>query len=346
MGHWSAYNTGSMDDIPPTELDAVSAHLDRGWSLYGKGDLPGARVSAEHVLHINGDIPDGYLLLGAVAAAEGDQEEALDLMNQAMDLEPEFIEPVLYAAEIYVHRLGDIDAGLDLCRRAEALAAQERDRLDIRLLRIEAALMAGDTEGAAGLADGFPPGPFDDPVYDLRWGKALLEVERFEDARALLEGAAAGEATSSDACYYQALALEGLGDAAGCADRLLDALLADEQTPEPPWSADPEIFDRVVAEAMGSLDGAVADLIEGVPVTVRELPPAELVCEDLDPRALVYFSGAITPPQPEAGHTVVRRIFIYKRNAERPGLDAAELAADLRRAIEDEARYFLDTTPE
>ena len=90
---------------------ALTAHLERGWELLERGDLAGARVATEVALELDPSSPDARVLLGSLATAEGDPEEALELMQQAMDLDPEFLRPVLAAAEICIHQLGDLDLG-------------------------------------------------------------------------------------------------------------------------------------------------------------------------------------------------------------------------------------------
>lgn len=338
-----------MSDDPPIEMDAISAHLDRGWNLYGRGDLLGARVSANHIIQLNPDIPDGYLLLGAVAAADGDPDEALDLLRQAMDIEPDYLDPVLYAAEIYIHRLGEVERGLELCDEAEGLAAEEKDRLDIRLLRVEAHLALGDEKQATELAAGAPEELFDDAAYNLRWGRCLLEVQELSRAVALLSRAATEPATAAEAHYYLGLALEQLGRDGEGAEHLLRSLLLDEEEEEPTWGADPEIFARLLAEAVEKLEQPLRGRIEGVPRTVRALPAVELVAEGLDPRCEVFFAARVLqqngPDRPapgtgEGGESELCHVFVYKRNVERSGLPAAELVEQLVDALEQEADQF------
>ncbi len=67
------------DDDPPGEkdkldLDAITAHLDRGWDLVQKGDLARADLSARRVLELDGDSPEAHTLLGAIAAARGERD--------------------------------------------------------------------------------------------------------------------------------------------------------------------------------------------------------------------------------------------------------------------------------
>jgi predicted RND superfamily exporter protein len=58
------------------EMDAITAHLDRGWDLLQRGDLVAARVSAHQILQLEAESAPAHTLLGAVAAAEGDLDEA------------------------------------------------------------------------------------------------------------------------------------------------------------------------------------------------------------------------------------------------------------------------------
>src|SRR5579883_3679418 len=93
-------------------MDQISAHLDHGWDLLGRGDYRGARVSAKRVIELDSDSPEGYTLLGAIGLGEGDPEDAMEQFSRAMELDPEYLEPMLYAAETLIHVFGDCESAL------------------------------------------------------------------------------------------------------------------------------------------------------------------------------------------------------------------------------------------
>src|SRR5262249_29557060 len=71
---------------PGEGMHAISAHLDRGWDHLQKSDFRRAIVSAEEVLKLDERSPEAYTLLGAIAAAQGHAEEALEHYGRAMEL--------------------------------------------------------------------------------------------------------------------------------------------------------------------------------------------------------------------------------------------------------------------
>src|SRR6266568_2495797 len=75
--------------------DPLAEHLDRGWDLLKQNDLAGARISAQAAQALDPRSPEALTLLGAVAAAEGDEAAALALYRRAMQLDPEYVAPML-----------------------------------------------------------------------------------------------------------------------------------------------------------------------------------------------------------------------------------------------------------
>src|SRR5262245_42521511 len=120
---------------PPPSMDALTAHLDRGWDLLKKNDLRNAELSAKKPLAVDAESPEAMTLRGAIAAAEGDDEEALEQYRRAMEIDPEFVSPMLYAAELLLGPEGDPDEALKLIEDALELADDEDEYLDALLLK-------------------------------------------------------------------------------------------------------------------------------------------------------------------------------------------------------------------
>ena len=96
-------------------MDQLSAHLERGWDLAQRGDTRGAGASARHALELQPESPEVHNLLGFVAAIDGDCDEAIEAYQQAIDLDDNYVEAMLNAAEIMVHPLGHYDEAIHLC---------------------------------------------------------------------------------------------------------------------------------------------------------------------------------------------------------------------------------------
>ena len=123
------------------ESSRYAAHLDRGWALLDRGDVVAARTSVEHAQEVRPDDPDASVLLGAIALAEGDPSEALRCYERAAELDPEYLEPYVAAAQVCLFDLEDPTRALRFCEDAlelDHLSAFEA--LDLGLLQAECVL--------------------------------------------------------------------------------------------------------------------------------------------------------------------------------------------------------------
>ena len=336
------------------EMDAVTAHLDRGWDLLNRGELAAARVSAQHIFELDDESPEGHALLGAITAAEGDADEALELFRRALDADPDYLDAMLYAADLAIHASADIDYALSLCDEAEEVIGGSGDEmLDIWLLRGEAHVAAGSPEKARRAADALPPPPYPDITYSLRVGRLLLETAKSAEAIELLSKASECEATGLDARYYLGVAYEMEGRTAEAMEQFVTVHRAEsEQASAFDLSlSDFEASVRAVIEGLGEpLDELVCGEAKPV-IHVSHYPPLELVVEGFDPRAPVFFAGipAEPPEGPSRGGRRRRRrhstaelygIFVYQLNVERFARGADGVAGEVYRSLVHEAAHF------
>lgn len=129
------------------ESSRYAAHLDRGWALLDRGDVVAARTSVEHAQEVRPDDPDASVLLGAIALAEGDPAEALRCYERAAELDPEYLEPYVAAAQVCLFDLEDPTRALRFCADAlelDRLSAFEA--LDLGLLHAECMLAQAGPE--------------------------------------------------------------------------------------------------------------------------------------------------------------------------------------------------------
>ena len=328
------------------EMDAATAHLDRGWDLLHRGDLAAARMSANRVLKLNPESPDAYTLLGAIAATDGEPEEALELFRQAMDLDPEHLDAFLYAADLYVHSFADFENALHLCDEAEALVSEQEETLDLLLLRAETWIAIGDLDHACQIASHLPSPPYPAAAYYLRAGRILLEVGKVGPARDLLQQALLDPDTLLDSHYYLGVALEGEGKSTEAFEHFVRVYELEKALPMPSWAFSDAEFSELVGGAIDSLPPLVFDLVKGVPVKVLDYPSLEMISEGLDPRAMVFLSGlaqtgthraAEASPAPQ-----INCIFVYKRNVERFTRSKTEIAKEVGKAMGQETALFFN----
>lgn len=321
------------------ETDALTAHLDRGWDLLGRGQLTEARISANQILSIDEDAPEGHALLGAICAAEGEAEEALEHFQHAIDVEPDYIDAVLYAADLAIHPMQDFELALRFCGQADALAESAEERFDVDLLRAEALWGANRVAEARSVAQRLLPLPHGDSAHCVRVARLLIDVEFADEAIPLLRSAATSPEYAEDAQYYLGIAYEMLGNYQAALDSFVEARKAAAVVEHPDWLPNADALRRLLNKVAVQLGQPLAGLAEAA-IHLSECPPIELIVEGLDPRALVFLSGAA------AGSEAARLnvVFVYLGNLGRFARCEREARRELYRSLllELAAFYQLD----
>ncbi|MEM9191466.1 MAG: tetratricopeptide repeat protein [Myxococcota bacterium] len=297
-------------------MDQFTAHLDRGWDLIGKGDLPGARLSAEKLLELDGDSPDAHHLLGYIHAAGGNVDEALRHYRQAIDLDEGFVEAMLHAAELLLNPIGDHQAAIRLIDDALDFVETPEETADALLLKVDAYLGRKDLKAASRTLDDLPDGPFENPQLLFLLGRAYFETGRLEEAEKHIEAAATHAGDNPDVQYYQGLILEKKGERQGATVAFLRARELELRLGEAPWALPVTHFERKVQEAIRKLPSALERTLEGALVVISDLPGAEVVADGVDPRHPVLIN--LSPPGPSAAvPSTATHVFVYQRNIER-----------------------------
>ncbi|MCA9669881.1 MAG: tetratricopeptide repeat protein [Myxococcales bacterium] len=274
------------------DMDAVTAHLDRGWDLLSRGDLAGARVSANHILQHDAESPEGFALLGAIAREEGEAEEAVELFQKALDADPDYVDAMLHGADVAIHDLGDLERGLRLVDEAEELLEpDDEESAEVWLLRAEAALLGGDLEAARRPTDAVAARRiFADPRMYLRAGRLMIDTGRIDVAVDYLERAIEHEPSRIDGHYFLGLALDAIDPRRALA-HLYEAHRLDGELELPPWMPPLEELETTTRAVVEELGEPLGPLLRRVPLRVAEQAPLELVAEGHDPRMAVYLAG-------------------------------------------------------
>lgn len=314
-----------MNEQPDGFMDRLTAHLDRGWELVGRGDLNGAMASAEQTLQLDDASPDAHNLIGYIHAANGNVEMALDHYRQAIEFDEYYLEAMLNAAELLIHPLAEfaeairvLDQALECCQSADEIA-------DASVLKVDALIQLGDRAAAAELLESLPEGPYDNVQLDFLIGRARLELGQTEKAAPLLERAATRVGAPADAHYYLGLLRESQERRSDAALAFLKTRHLDAQAPRSPWAPSPERFEKVVQLALRELPDELGKRLEGTLFMVTDLPGLEVVAEGVDPRAPLLVDDVPKSEDTEA-HT---RVFAYQRNLERLVRHPLELKEDL-----------------
>jgi tetratricopeptide (TPR) repeat protein len=305
----------------PEAMDQFSAHMDRAWDLVSAGDTLGARSSARHAQEIDPDNPEVHNLLGYISAADGDADDALEHYRQAMALDDEYLEPMLNAAEVLVHPLGEFDEAISLCDEALEISLSAEEQVDALMLKFDALLGKGDREGAGRLLADVPEGPYEAANYEFLIGRAHYDVGQTEPAAGHLGKALAADPEHADAHYYLGILADDRGDIAGAVEHYSLVRELDRRAPRPAWSLALGEFRKAVDEALGKLSAELTAHVEGAKVFCAEAPGMELVADGCDPRIPVLLDGL---EQKGAA-----RLFVYQRNVERTVHGVAMLKQEL-----------------
>ncbi len=323
--------------MPP--MDPVTAHIDRGWELIEKGDLKGAEKAARQVLEQAK--PEAHTLLGAVASARGEPEEAMDHFRKAMDADPEYLDPVLYAAELCMGPLGDLDEAERLAEQALELAEEEDEYVDALLLRAEVALLADDDEAAAAAMGELPEEvPLPDASYEMRAGHLWLELGELEQAEKRLRAALAADDTLADAWHGLGLVHEQAGREDDRTAAMLRVRELDLAAPDEAWALPAGEVARITEEQLGKLPDVFRERLTNVPIQIDEYPSEELIKDGLDPRLLGVFSGTSITEKSSMGPAGVDVIVLFRRNIHRVAHTAEEAQEELRVTILHETGHF------
>jgi tetratricopeptide (TPR) repeat protein len=280
----------------PGAVDPLTAHLDRGWDLVSRGELAQATLSAQHALELDGKAPEGHTLLGAIRAAEGDTEEAMAHFREAMELDPEYLDPILYAAELSLHPRGEVDECIRLCDEAlQLLDTDHREELvDALLLKVDALLMKADEPGARAVLGRLPSGPYAEPVFHLRAGRACYDLGLLSEAEGHLQAVLAADAGVADAYYFMGLIQEQRGDYGGMVRAFRRVRELDLEEPLPPWALSAPAFEAHVGRLVAGLPPRIRSLLGQSPVIAADYPGLELVIEGHDPRSPVLITEGPT----------------------------------------------------
>jgi predicted Zn-dependent protease with MMP-like domain/Flp pilus assembly protein TadD len=329
-------------------MDEFSAHLDRGWDLLQQGDFEGALRAAEGARALESAAPEVSTLLGAIAAGRGDTDEALEHYARATALDPDFVDPLLHAAEVHIWPLEDYDEAIRLCDQALDVAEEEEEFLDALLLKAEAQAEKGDPDGARATLDELPPTRLPEAQLHLRAGRVLLDVEELDGAERHLRAALELDAGCVDALHTLGLVHEERGDGKKMVAAFIQVREIDLKEEPPHWALSRERFEELAQAAFDELPERIRTLLENVPILASDYPALELVAEGSDPRMMGFFSGIPWPEKSSIGGVPPHLdcVFLYQRNIERICRNAKEVEEEIRKTLLHETGHFFGLSEE
>jgi predicted Zn-dependent protease with MMP-like domain len=195
------------------------------------------------------------------------------------------------------------------------------------------------------------------PTYSAFEGHVLFEMGSYEEARRVLERAAAAEPDSPHIVYSLGLVLERLAPAAepdgqqqateaaaSAAQLAFERANALDPMQFPlPFAVSVEFFEEVISAALENLPRSIREYVADVPILVEEFPSPELVVgERLSPQLLGLFMGV---PRTEALATEqvpdLDRVLLFKSNLQKICRDREELIEQIQITLRHEIGHYL-----
>lgn len=172
----------SISTNPPKDLvlnaegehkaDAL-AHFVEGMSFEENGEMDKALAAYRKVLDVDPGQADLASRVAALLTRQDDFPQAIDVLKDAIKVNPNAPEPLLQLAFIYAKYLRRTDQAIDYANRAIALDPLNIDAYE-RLCEI--ALAAGDEKKALQSLDRAAASPNDDPVFWAGLGKLYASI--------------------------------------------------------------------------------------------------------------------------------------------------------------------------
>jgi predicted Zn-dependent protease with MMP-like domain/Flp pilus assembly protein TadD len=335
---------------------ALEGLLQSAADRFERGDLPGALSAADAALARAPRSVPALHYRAATLAEMGELDEAAEVYERALGLDPADLEVIYGAAELYADRAQTDDRdlewlgrGLDLALRGQQLARAQDDVTlagDFALLAgIALAQLGRADEALRRLDEALLALPDSADVMRER-GLVLFELLRLEEARRQLR--AAERLAPRDAWVQHALGLvaERSGDLKEAERRLARARKLDPDAFPEPVTLAPDEFDAVLEDALAALPEPIRRYLANVAITVEEIPAdQDLLAADppLSPQSLGMFRGTPIGQQGtlDPWSHLPSSIVLYHRNLERAVRSREELVQEIRVTLIHEVGHFL-----
>ncbi len=327
--------------------DRLSRGLDRGWDLLEAGDAQEAARVAEGLRSKWEDAPEVPLLLAACARTQGQEDEALRQLEIAIQMDPDWAEPELHAAELLAEQ-EDLAGALERGRRALSKAGDEMEQTSATALVAGLQLEQEQSEEARETLASLPAAGTADtsPEVAREIADLYLALDDGPAARAWFERAVAIDDQDADAWHGLGLCAELSGDEEVKRHAWLKTLdLDEEQDRDLPELLSEKQVGEVAEAALTELPPRARKLLANVPILIADRPARSDVATGLDPRLLGLFAGTAYPEFSALGATPqLTQILLFRRNLERVAFDEEELRSEIRTTLLHETGHFFGMT--
>lgn len=330
--------------VEPAE-DALEAKLEQGWSCIEEGDVLGARRRAGDAASLDPSSPEPLMLQAACAREEGQDGVAIELLRQAIRLDPDWATPELWLAELLALDRERLLEALNHAGRALDRAEEEEEFLSALTLKASLELDLGKVDAARATLSELPAPDveLEETTQALEIAELVLACGEREEARQRFQLVADRQPDVAEAWYGLGLVAEEMGDNK-------EKLRCWKKVRELDGKEDPSAFTSrlseaefatVAEESLEELPPRVRELLSKVPVVVADLPSEKDVETGMDPRLLGMFTG--TPYSEESavgGVPDLTQILLFRRNLERVADDEEMLRDEIRTTVLHETGHF------
>ena len=331
--------------------ESIEDLVETGFLALDDDDREAAGNALARALEQAPSAPEVLALAAAVAGADGDDERALGIYAQLAAADLDDPMPLINAAAIMLHDLGDAEGALTKLEQAEE-RIDDDDALTMAIvLKAEALLTFGDDLHAKRAREALKEltsSTFDDPEQLLELGGLWLDAGDPKSAIPYFTRAAE-LAAEEEVEELQADANHGLGHAqmaTGDRDKAIAAwqvtrtLDAAVSTPE--WSPDAKAFEAKARTVIAGLPPKALSYLDKAAIAIDPQPSEALVADGVDPRALVIYEGTSA----NEGTAKLSTIRLFQRNIEAVVDNAQDLDEQIRVATLVEAANFFNIDEE
>lgn len=279
-------------------MDQISAHLERGWEQLSKGRYLAVRASVAKALEVDPDSAEAFTLEGAVAWEEGNAEKALECFNLALEIEPEFPEPMLYAAEVLAQEPATARQALVYCEQIlDLVEARNAHGIywEAYVLKAELLHVLEEHKRCLAMIEGQKPPVDIAGGICFRLGRLCFEMEDYASAAQWMKRALDADETLADAHHYMGLLCAMQGAQREAIRHFERVRCLDLQARSPAWTYSDALFARVVASRAQLIAELTGCAVESDQMYGLEYPAPEVILEGGDPRMAVYLSVHTEP---------------------------------------------------